>query len=172
MLKVKTINENMNRKIIFLFLLIFYFEIIGINAQSITTTAGGTSTGSAGTVSYTIGQVFYSSSISPYIKITEGVQQAYEITIITGIKEAGEISLNITAFPNPTTNYITLKLDKYVITNLLYTLYDISGKQFLSEKIINKETIIKLENLPASTYFLKLTDNNKEIKIFKIIKTH
>jgi len=42
----------------------------------------------------------------------------------------------------------------------------------LESKIVtNSKTPISLESLAPELYFLKLTDDNKEIKVFKIIKT-
>jgi hypothetical protein len=153
-----------------LFLLIIFtvFEII--NAQVTITTTGGNSYGSMGSVSYTVGQVIYSSSLTTAGKITAGVQQPYEITTITGIKEANDINLFISAFPNPTFDNITLKIDNYEFETLICNLTDINGKQLFSIKIINKETILKLAEFQASTYIIRILDNNKEIKVFKIIK--
>jgi hypothetical protein len=38
------------------------------------------------------------------------VQQPYEISITTGVKET-TINLEMNVYPNPTTNYLTLKVD-------------------------------------------------------------
>jgi len=49
-------------------------------------------------------------------------------------------------------------------------LYDISGKIIESRKIISSSETIAIENLPTAAYFLKVTNNNNEVKTFKIIK--
>lgn len=159
-------------KEIILFLMIIFTVPDITNAQVAITTAGGSSSGSMGSVSYTIGQVVYSSSLTSSGNITAGVQQPYEITMITEIKEAKDIDLFISAFPNPTFDNITLKIDNYKFEKLICNLTDINGKQVISLKIINKETSVKLTNLKPSTYFMKILDNNKEIKVFKIIKAN
>jgi hypothetical protein len=159
-------------KEIILFLMIIFTVPEITNAQVAITTAGGSSSGSMGSVSYTIGQVVYSSSLTSSGNITAGVQQPYEITMITEIKEAKDIDLFISAFPNPTFDNITLKIDNYKFEKLICNLTDINGKQLISLKIINKETSVKLTNLKPSTYFMKILDNNKEIKVFKIIKAN
>jgi hypothetical protein len=159
-------------KEIILFLMIIFTVPEITNAQVAITTAGGSSSGSMGSVSYTIGQVVYSSSLTSSGNITAGVQQPYEITMITEIKEAKDIELFISAFPNPTFDNVTLKIDNYTFEKLICNLTDINGKQLISLKIINKETSVKLTNLKPSTYFMKILDNNKEIKVFKIIKAN
>jgi hypothetical protein len=159
-------------KEIILFLMIIFTVPDITNAQVAITTAGGSSSGSMGSVSYTIGQVVYSSSLTSSGNITAGVQQPYEITMITEIKEAKDIELFISAFPNPTFDNVTLKIDNYTFEKLICNLTDINGKQLISLKIINKETSVKLTNLKPSTYFMKILDNNKEIKVFKIIKAN
>jgi hypothetical protein len=53
---------------------------------------------------------------------------------------------------------------------LLYQLFDISGKLLESNTIVANSTTIKMEQLATGNYFLKVSQNNKEIKTFKIIK--
>lgn len=44
------------------------------------------------------------------------------------------------------------------------------GKLLQSEKITGKQTSIVMSNLVPATYFVKVTEGNKEVKTFKIIK--
>jgi len=46
----------------------------------------------------------------------------------------------------------------------------LQGKSIENKKITSTTEIIRMENLPSATYFLKVTNNNKEVKSFKIIK--
>jgi hypothetical protein len=45
-----------------------------------------------------------------------------------------------------------------------------NGKLLENKKIEGNQTIIGMSKLVAATYFLKITQSNKEIKIFKIVK--
>ena len=45
-----------------------------------------------------------------------------------------------------------------------------NGKLIESKKVENNETSIVMSNLVPATYFLKVIQDNKEIKTFKIIK--
>lgn len=138
-------------------------------AQESANASGGDATGSGGTVAYSIGQIVYTTHTGSTGSVAQGVQQPYEISIVAGVEDH-QISLNLKAFPNPTTNYLTLTIDNIELSNLNFQLFDISGKLLESKKIINTTEIIHMENLPSATYFLSVTNNNKELKTFKIVK--
>ena len=144
---------------------------IGITAQAqqATTATGGDASGSGGTIAYSVGQIVYTTNTGITGSVAQGVQQPYEISIVLGIED-NSIKLELTAYPNPTTNYLTLNVGKAELSTLNFQLYDISGKLIESRKIISSAEIIAMENLPSANYFLKVTNNNKEVKTFKIIK--
>jgi hypothetical protein len=142
----------------------------GIQAQETVTTSGGKATGSGGTVSYTVGQVAYTTNVSTTGTITQGVQQPYEILVVTGIEEAVGISLEIVVYPNPTSDFLKLKIKDYKLENLTYQLYDVNGSLLQNGEIVLKETIIQTGNLAPAAYYLKVSDDQKEVKTFKIIK--
>lgn len=153
-------------KSITLFLCLLFTTSI-VYSQEIVTTAGGEATGS-GTVSYSIGQVVYSNTTGSNGSVSQGVQQAYEI--VDAIGEAVEINLELTAYPNPTNNALTLNIGNYNNQNLSYRLCDMQGKLLDSKKVINSSTEIGMQGLPASTYLLNIVDNESLIKTFRIIK--
>jgi hypothetical protein len=141
-----------------------------IRAQNAIPASGGNATGSGGTVTYTIGQVVYTKYTGTNGSVAQGVQQPYEISVVTGIVEAKDISLEIEVYPNPATDFAKLKIENYQVKNLRYQLYDINGSLLKDNKVEGIETSISMQNLLPSMYFLKVTDNNKVIKTFKIIK--
>ena len=156
--------------IILLFTFIFLISVI--QAQEVIPASGGNATGSGGKVSYTVGQVVYKTNSGTNGSVAEGVQQPFEISEIIGIKEAKDINLICTAYPNPTNDFFNLKVENYNIENLSYQLFEISGKLIEKKKISSKETIISSINLVSGVYFLKIIDDSKEIKTFKIVKNH
>ena len=141
-----------------------------IRAQNAIPASGGNASGTGGTVSYTIGQVVYTTNTGTNGSAAQGVQQPYEISAVTGIEKAKDISLEIVVYPNPATDYVKLKVENYEIENLSYQLYNINGTLLENKKIEGNETSIVMRNLIQGTYFLKVTDKQKEIKTFKIIK--
>ncbi len=139
-------------------------------AQESVNASGGDATGSGGTVTYSVGQVVYTTNTGTSGSVAQGVQQPYEISVVTGIEEAKDINLTVTAYPNPTTDYLTLSIGEFDISNVSYQLYDMNGKLLQSEKVTGNQTSIVMSNLVPANYFVKVIQGNKEVKIFKIIK--
>jgi len=143
---------------------------ISLHAQNAIPASGGNASGAGGTSSYSVGQVFYTTETDTTGTITHGVQQPFEILVLTAIEEASEVILECSVYPNPTTNLLILKIGNYDKENLSYLLFDINGKHLEINKVMSGETQIEMENLASGTYFLKVFDKKKEVKTFKIIK--
>ena len=144
--------------------------IAGLQAQTVVTAAGGNTSGGGGTVSYTVGQIVYKTISSANHSVAPDVQQPYEISVISGIEKAGNISLNIAVYPNPASDIIRLKTGDYQTSNLLYRLYDANGILLLSGKVDGDETSIAIGHLKPAAYILRITERNISIKSFSIIK--
>jgi hypothetical protein len=141
-----------------------------IHAQGTIPTTGGNAAGSGGSVSYSVGQITYNTYSGINGSVAQGVQQPYEISVVTGIEEAAEINLMLSAYPNPATDFVILKVGNYENKNLSYGLFDVNGNLLENKKIEGTEINIQLVNLSPSVYFLKVTDKGTVVKIFKIIK--
>ena len=144
--------------------------LTGLQAQESVNATGGDALGSGGSASYSVGQVVYTTNTGTSGSVAQGVQQPYEISVVTAIEEAKGINLSVTAYPNPTTDYLTLLIDELEISNLSYQLYDMNGKLLQSQKITGNQTSIVMSNLVPSTYFVRVINGNQSIKEFKIIK--
>lgn len=155
-----------------LFLLVFF--CFGLQAQTAVLSSGGDASGSGGSISYSVGQVVYTTASSSTATIMQGVQQPYEIFVVIGIEEAKDISLSYDIYPNPVSDVVKLKVDDAKVANigsLHYYLYDITGNVLESKRITEKETEITMGKYAKAAYFLKITDDNKkEWKTFKVIK--
>lgn len=150
-----------------IFLVFSYSEL---QAQETIPITGGNASGSGGSVSYTIGQTFYTTNTGSNGSVAEGVQQPYEISVIIGIEETNGINLSVSAYPNPTTDFLLLKVESEKFKDLSYQLFDLNAKLLESKKLVSNETSIVMSNLVPATYFLKVTEGNKEVKTFRIIK--
>jgi hypothetical protein len=144
--------------------------LTGIYAQQAIPASGGDGSGGGGTVSYTVGQIFYNTNTGTNGSVAEGVQQPFEISIVTAVEEAKDITLEFVVYPNPATDFIVLKIGDYEPENLNYYLYDNGGKLIAKTKIQGSETSIPMQALPPATYFLKVSEKEKVLKTFKIIK--
>jgi hypothetical protein len=141
-----------------------------INAQESLPATGGNAKDSSGSVSYTVGQLVYTTNSNTKGIVAQGIQQPYDIIVVTGIAEAKEINLECSVFPNPTNNYLTLKVVNGKFENLSFQIYDMKGTLLQNKRMEGNETSISMGNLIPSTYIFKVTDNAREIKTFKIIK--
>ncbi|MBN2820874.1 MAG: T9SS type A sorting domain-containing protein [Bacteroidales bacterium] len=145
------------------------FAVMGIHAQETTSASGGDASGNGGSVSYSVGQVAYSTNTGINGSIAQGVQHAYEIFVTTGIEEKG-VSLSVSVYPNPTSNYLQLKVESEKLKDLSYQLFDMQGKLLQNKKFVGTETQIDMCNYVPSSYFVRIINQNQLIKEFKIIK--
>jgi hypothetical protein len=141
-----------------------------LKAQEAIPAAGGDATGNGGSVSYTIGQVVYTTNTSATGSVSEGVQQPYEIFIITGSELFPSVSLSCKVYPNPTTDFLILSVGELEKENLSYRLADLNGREIAIGKVIDEQTKIQMGSLRDGNYFLSVIMNNAEVKTFKIIK--
>lgn len=147
----------------------------GLHAQESISTAGGHATGSGGSAGYTAGQVFFNTHSGPNGSAAQGVQQPYEISVVTEIKKASGITLLISANPNPTTDFLTLSIKAPAtlsIQSLSYQLFDMNGKLLETSNINAYRAIVDMSRRVPATYLLRVAEGNKEIKTFRIIKTY
>lgn len=160
-------TENKSRPIV---LLATGLLLTGLaQAQESANASGGDATGSGGTVAYSVGQVFYTNNIGGTGSVAQGVQQPYVISTV-GIKETA-LNISLTAFPNPTTEKLTLQISDYNNEKLSYQLLDMQGKLMRNGEIVGKLTQIDMNSLPVATYFINVVNQEKQtVQSFKIIK--
>lgn len=155
-----------------LVLFIVTFSLLPTMAQENVNASGGKSTGIGGTANYSIGQIFYSTNNGTNGSVVQGVQQPYEISVIIGIEDANKTNLTISAYPNPTFDLLELKVESEKLNNLSYKLFNMNGKLLYSNNILNYQTNIVMRNLVQGTYFVRVSQGNKEVRTFKIFKSN
>jgi hypothetical protein len=151
-------------------LLLLVLGLTGLQAQESLNTTGGNTSGSGGSVSYSVGQMVYTTNIGTNGSVAQGVQQPFEISLLTAIEDAQSINLSVSAYPNPTNDYLTLEVKDFELSALRFQMYDMNGKLLQNEKITSDQTSVVMRNLVPATYFVKVTEGNKNIKTFKVIK--
>ena len=149
-------------------LIIFGCSIISIQSQQTTVSAGGDASGIGGTFSYSIGQVVYTYNYGTDVIVAQGVQQPFEISIL-GLDNY-HINLVMQTYPNPTKDYLVLNVHALDLSNMIFQLYDVNGRLIETRTMFSPIETICMMNLPSSVYVLKVINNNKEVKSFKIIK--
>jgi len=146
----------------------------GLMAQKSPAAAGGEAAGSGGSAGYSIGQVFYTANSGPDGSVLQGVQQPYEISVITVTEKAEGIELIVSAFPNPTTGILIIRINSAVLatfSKLDYRLFDINAKLLETKRIEGTQTVIDLDRRTPGTYLLSIAEENTDLKTFKVIKS-
>lgn len=158
-----------NKKLLLLSCALFCTGISLVKAQQSTTAAGGQTSGTGGSSSYSIGQIAYTTHLGSNGSVAQGVQQPYEISTVLGL-DVSDIQIELQTYPNPTSDYLTIRVENQNLNELSYQLFDANGKLIENKKMNSSFETINLENLANATYFLKILSANKELKLVKIIK--
>jgi len=158
------------RNILFIAGLLLVTGLMEVRAQETILAGGGNATGNGGTASYSIGQVFYCVHLMTGGSIAEGVQQPYEVYVISGTEESNVITLSCRAYPNPVTGFLFLKTGYTENLPLFYRLIDNNGRMLLNQRITGDECVIPMESYAEGIYYLHVMTTEKNIRTFKIIK--
>jgi len=137
-------------------------------AQQVVATAGGTLGNSNGTISYTIGEGVAQTLTKGDKTLTQGFHQT-NISIIP-VSKMKDLDFSISVFPNPTSDMVTVKVDKEDISGIQYLLFDMHGKLITQKNLEGNETTVYVNQLATGFYFLKVQSGAKELRTFKIIK--
>ena len=140
-----------------------------LNAQNNTVSAGGDAEGSNGSVSFTVGQVVYTSAEGANGSINQGVQQPYDIDIITGIEHE---EIELTLYPNPTLGQFNLSIADSRTSEYSIQLFDASGRLILNKKQLLEINSISLESYSTGTYVLSVFKKDELIKSFRIVRNY
>lgn len=143
--------------------------LTGLQAQTSVNATGGNASGSGGSTSYSVGQIVYTTNTGASGSISQGVQQSVELFTLSN-PDLTTVNLTAITYPNPTSDFVVLAISDANLTNLSYALYDLQGRAVAKGLAIQSNTQIDMQALAAGTYVLKVTQNNQELKSFKIIK--
>lgn len=151
-------------------LLLSVLGLAGLQAQENLPATGGDALDSSGSVSYSVGQVMYTAHRGSNGTVELGVQQPFEISVVTDMKENQEIKILVSVYPNPSTDHLQLKVEGGALTGLRYMLFNMNGQRLESNDIEGDHTVIETGHLMPATYFLKVLQDNSIVKTFQIIK--
>ena len=149
------------------------FFIMGFTvsyAQQSINTANGNGSGNGGVISYSVGQVVYSVNTAATGSITEGVQQPYEISVVSSIETADGVLLSCLAYPNPVSDRLILKVENTVFNNLSFKLIGPDGRILINKNITDPSTTVAMNDRVPAPYILIIYQKNRAIKTFKVIK--
>jgi hypothetical protein len=162
----------MKRHTLVLVILLSAIALPGIWAQDAVLSSGGDATATLGSVSFSVGQVAYTSQSSQSGVVSAGVQQPIELFTVGNTEPFADMTIGI--YPNPTKDKLILEIsDDYPEDGQQsYLLYDLYGKLLLQERIVSKSVIVPLDRYTDGMYLLKVSHNDRIFKTFKVIKTN
>lgn len=155
----------MKRIFIYSFFLIFC-SVSEVDAQKALLATGSNATG-GNSSSYSVGQIDFTTKEN---QVMEGVQQAYEITTLSTTETAGSDRKDILLYPNPFKDFLFVDFTTNDYRNSEFQLFDSSGKLLKEEIIKESKSEFNFSALPSSMYIIRINQNGKNIKTFKIIK--
>lgn len=152
-----------------LLLLVVMIDLNYLAAQESVNASGGDASGGGGTCAYSIGQIVCTTNSASVGSVAMGVQQPYEISVLTSINQSS-LNFEIIVFPNPATDFLNLKIENAELLDFDFKLFDVNGRLVESRGVNVDNEVVDMHCLPSSTYFLKVFKRDLEVKNFKIIK--
>ena len=76
----------------------------------------------------------------------------------------------ITVSPNPTTGVIRINADNNSVAPALYQLFDLNGRLLQQESLNGYTQTIDIRHLSSGLYMLKVIDQQRAVRTFKIVK--
>ena len=137
-------------------------------SQETISPSGGNAIGS-GSSSYTVGQLVVATNTASNGSVAQGIQQSLELFTLSN-PTLKTLTLKAVTYPNPTKDKIILSLSDNELSELFFALFDVNGRLLKKGKVNKENTTIAMKSFPAGIYLLKVHQNKKSLKVFKIIK--
>lgn len=153
-------------RLILLLLLFVYGQLL--LAQEVVATAGGTLGNSNGTMSYTIGEGVAQTLTKGDKTLTQGFHQT-TVQVIP-ISKKKDLDFSITVYPNPTSDLLTVKVEKEDVSGIQFLLFNMNGQLIMQKNMENNETSVSVTQLSTGFYLLKVQAGPIELRTFKIVK--
>ena len=138
-----------------------------MSAQVAVAASGGEASGSGGSASFTVGQMFYQNISDTGGTISEGVQQPFEIFIPVSLES--DLSINLSVYPNPTLGQLQLEINTDRFDGMRYQLLSLQGRSIASAAVSQPLTQIDMSRLAQGTYFIRVMREGQLLQTIKII---
>ncbi len=121
-------------------------------------------------LTWTIGETITETITNNNFTLTQGFNQTK--IIITSVNHLPDLKFSISAYPNPTSDFVYLKIEAESenIKNLQYQVINSKGSTLLRKIISSNLVEIDFHNFSNGIYLLVVFDNHTILKTFKILK--
>lgn len=159
---------QIKKTVIVVFLVMFWFShALHAQLQHVTPGGGGYFEGSSASVSFTIGDVATSTLTGTSVMLTQGFQQP--MLQVSTFSEEMDLAISLNAYPNPVSGILNLVSNEPLKAGR-YELYSLTGSRIMEKELDGLVTKIDFQSQVSSTYFLKIIQDGKAVKTFKIVK--
>ena len=80
------------------------------------------------------------------------------------------VRLEAVIYPNPTSEFVMLSVNKNKFSDLYYFVYDLQGRLRKSGEVNKEETYISLEKMESGIFLFEVKKDNQGLRTFKLIK--
>ncbi|MEL6192502.1 MAG: T9SS type A sorting domain-containing protein [Bacteroidota bacterium] len=162
----------MNKIILFLLFTHVVFQGLSQEASSQILSAGGNTYQSGDlALSATVGETIIGTGEQKDLVLYQGFQQTFQTTVTSLSNEP--LQLEVKAYPNPTTDRLTVTIDQQDTHKLKVILLDVNGRETALKKSISQEFTLDLSPYAAGFYLLQIIDESQSIlHTLKIQKTY
>lgn len=156
----------MKQLIIYLFIVTHFIHFV--NAQEIFSVAGADCASRYGQISWTLGESVCETLHTNGVFVTQGFQQP--ILEISTLVQAIKTDYSISAYPNPTSDFFTIKITNSDFNHITYSLYSLDGRLVDVGEVFGNEAKVQVDNLQKAVYQMIVRDSGNIVKSFKIMK--
>lgn len=148
--------------------LMLWMVVVAGSAQVVISSNGDSKTVGGMEVSWTIGEVIIETFTGNTAIVTQGFHQPG--LSVTAVTEVLFPEMEISLFPNPTADILSLQFSEY-IEGLRYILLDVTGKVLENKQILAADVRISMSPYAKGAYILKVIDDSlQNIQTFRVIR--
>ena len=153
------------KKLLLLLLCLPFFGFGQITSPSVTSISGNSYNNGGVNMDYTIGEILVETQTNSTTILTQGFHQGV-LKVNTSVEN---IDIKTKVYPNPTTNFIIIELEKNVNADIL--VYDINGKLVIKDKLNDEnQKQFDFSFLKQGNYFLHINIADKQ-SVYQINKS-
>jgi hypothetical protein len=157
------------KTICFSFLIILGMLSGHLRAQQAVLTSGNFHTSTAGSISWSLGDLAIKTLKNDSLILTQGFQQSYLVLVNVDDYAAGYMQIDV--FPNPTRDLLNIRVNDQMFENASYKLYNLSGQLLEHANLGKYDNEISFSNYDPGVYFLKITIGSNNVRTIKVIKS-
>ncbi len=163
---------NMKKQLIFITVCFFPFilllQSISGYGQAVISSTGDYHSNGNYSLSWSLGEPVIETWSQGSTVLTQGFQQP--ILVSVSIYEHPELNFDISAFPNPTSDFLNVVISNGTYDNMEYFLFDVTGKILENRPIVSEQTEIMFTHLPVSVYYVRIIHGDRKLETFKVVK--